>query len=178
MVKKDKKSVSILIDELTNSIVNTISGDSFPTELSPLTREEVKTITKSNGWNFNWKKEIENKDNLVFKLTIEGNSNIIQGIVSISLLKDHVFLNLIENAPFNVGKDKLYDGVGGNLFAFACKLSWDYGNQGFVAFVAKTELIKHYEKALGARRVGSSSQMIINPEEALKLILKYFPQKR
>ncbi len=87
-----------------------------------------------------------------------------------------MFLNLIENAPFNIGKTKLYDGVGANLFAFACKLSWDYGNQGFVAFVAKTELIKHYIKSLGAIQIGRSSQMIIHPEAALKLILKYFPQ--
>jgi hypothetical protein len=47
-----------------------------------------------------------------------------------------VFLNLIENAPFNIGKTKLYDVVGANWFAFACKLSWDYGSQEFVAFVA------------------------------------------
>ncbi len=176
MVKKSLKNISIIIDKLTNSIENTISGDSFPTELTPLTIEELSTITKKNGWNFNWKKEIENKENLVFKLTIKGNSNIIQGIVSISLKKDHVFLNLIENAPFNIGKTKLYDGVGANLFAFACKLSWDYGNQGFVAFIAKTELIKHYIKSLGAIQIGRSSQMIIHPEAALKLILKYFPQ--
>ncbi len=176
MVKKSLKNVSIIIDKLTNSIENTISGDSFPTELTPLTIEELSTITKKNGWNFNWKKELKKKGNLVFKLTIKGNSNIIQGIVSISLKKDHVFLNLIENAPFNIGKTKLYDGVGANLFAFACKLSWDYGNQGFVAFVAKTELIKHYIKSLGAIQIGRSSQMIIHPEAALKLILKYFPQ--
>lgn len=176
MVKKPIKQVSILIDKLTNSIENTISGDSFPTELSPLSKEELIDLNKKKGWNFNWKKELENKENLVFKLTIKGNPNVIQGIVSISLKKDHVFLNLVENAPFNIGKTKLYDGVGGNLFAFACKLSWDYGNQGFVAFVAKTELIEHYSKSLGAVQIGRSSQMIINPEDALKLILKYFPQ--
>jgi hypothetical protein len=40
---------------------------------------------------------------------------------------DHIFVNLIENAPFNIGKKKLYEGVPGNLFAFACKLSWIMG---------------------------------------------------
>ena len=32
---------------------------------------------------------------------------------------DHIFINLVENAPFNIGKKKLYEGVPGNLFAFA-----------------------------------------------------------
>jgi hypothetical protein len=45
-----------------------------------------------------------------------------------------------------------------------------------VAFIAKTELIKHYIKSLGAIQIGRSSQMIIHPVAALKLILKYFPQ--
>ena len=46
MAKKSLKKVSIFIDKLSNSIENTISGDSFPTELTPLTKEELSTITK------------------------------------------------------------------------------------------------------------------------------------
>ncbi len=41
----------------------------------------------------------------------------------IAYIKDHFYLHLIENAPFNKGKHKLYQGVLGNLFAFTCKLS-------------------------------------------------------
>ena len=44
-----------IIDRLTNSIVNTISGDSFQTEISILTKSDLKTVLKKNGWNFNWK---------------------------------------------------------------------------------------------------------------------------
>jgi len=59
-------------------------------------------------------------------------------------------MNLLESSPFNIGKDKLYEGVAGNLVAYACKVSFQKGFDGFVAFTAKTNLIKHYEENLGA----------------------------
>ena len=86
-----------------------------------------------------------------------------------------LFVNIVENAPFNIGKKKLYEGVPGNLFAYVCKLSWDNGNQGLVSFVSKTKLINHYELTLGAVHLGNH-QMVIYPHEALKLIKKYYPQ--
>jgi len=93
--------------------------------------------------------------------------------MSLSDFNDHYFLHLIENAPFNRGKRKLYNGVAGNLIAFGCKLSWDSGYEGFLSFISKTRLIEHYEKSLGAVHVGGR-KMVIFPKEALKLINKYF----
>ena len=103
-----------------------------------------------------------------------NNTEIIQGLISIEDKGDHIFVNLIENAPFNIGKKKLYEGVHGNLFAFACKLSWDKGNEGFVSFISKTKLMEHYNKTLGAVNV-FDHRMVIEPREALKLIKRYFP---
>jgi hypothetical protein len=48
-----------VIDRLTNSILNTISGDSFQTEISLLTKNNLKGISKKNDWNFNWKAEFD-----------------------------------------------------------------------------------------------------------------------
>jgi hypothetical protein len=76
-------------------------------------------------------------------------------------------MNLLENVPFNIGKTKLYEGVAGNLVAFACKISFQYGFDGFVAFTAKTKLIKHYEETLGACHFGGH-KMIIPTHEAKK----------
>jgi len=46
-VKRGKTSaLDFEIDRLTNSIQNTISGDSFPTEVSLLTRADLKQITR------------------------------------------------------------------------------------------------------------------------------------
>ncbi len=174
MVKKTKYQVGVEIDTLTNSIVNTISGDSFPTDVHHVTKADLKNTTKKNGWLFNWTSEFKLSDRQVFKLTIRNNPEIVQGLLSISDYNDHYYLRLVESAPFNLGKNKLYEGVPGNLFAFTCKTSWDKGYQGFVSFTSKSKLVDHYEKTLGATHVGGN-KMVIYPQEALKLIRKYFP---
>lgn len=173
MKKNTKYQLEIEIDSLTNSIQNTISGDSFETEVQVVSKKDLSKITKLNGWKFNWHSEFKEKDRSVFKLNITGNPEIIQGLASISDYQDHFYLHLVESAPFNLGKNKLYAGVPGNLFAFACKLSWDKGYSGFVSFQSKTKLIEHYETSLGATLIGGH-KMIIFPDAALKLIKQYF----
>ena len=50
------------------------------------------------------------------------------------------------------------------------------GSDGVLAFDSKTNLIPHYEKILGAVRLGGS-RMAIFEERAKFLIDKYFPEK-
>jgi hypothetical protein len=173
---QEKYHLDIEIDKLTNSILNTISGDSFPTEILPFKNSDLKNVIKLKGWQFSWSEEYKLKDRSIYKLTIKDNPTIIQGLISLSNYNDHYFVHIIESAPFNLGKKKLYEGVAGNLFAFACKTSWDKGYQGFISFTSKTKLIEHYEQTLGAVHIGGH-KMVIFPKEALKLILKYFPNK-
>jgi hypothetical protein len=174
MPGQTKYHLAIEIDTLTNSIVNKISGDSFPTDVHPVIKHDLKNVTKKKGWLFNWDDEFKLADRSVYKLTIRNNPEIVQGLLSISDYYDHYYLHLVESAPFNIGKSKLDEGVPGNLFAFTCKLSWDKGYQGFVSFTSKTKLIDHYQKMLGATPAGGQ-KMIIYPSEALQLIRKYFP---
>ena len=166
--------LDFIVDKLTNSIENTISGDSFQTEVSVLTAVDIKAISKKKDWVFDWKLELKNPLREVFKLTIVGNPTIIQGLVSIEVKPDHVYMHLIESAHFNKGKNKMYNGVPGNLVAFACKLSFQRGFQGAISFLSKSQLIDHYEKTLGAFHL-SNRVMIIETQAALKLIGKYFP---
>lgn len=175
-MKQAKYHIGIEVDRLTDSIRNTISGDSFSTEVLSVTKTDLKGIKKQDGWKFNWKREAKMSDRTVYKLTIEGNRNIVQGLVSFSDFKDHIFLHLVESAPFNFGKPKLYEGVPGNLFAFACKESKDKGYEGFVAFVSKTRLMSHYEETLGAHRIGGQ-RMAIGTQAAEALINRYFKTK-
>ncbi len=167
--------LDFVIDKLTNSIQNTISGDSFQTEVLRLTIKDLKKITKKNNWNFNWKSELADNAKEIYKLTIVNNSDIVQGLLSISIESDHILMNLLESAPFNIGQEKLYEGVAGNLVAYACKISFQRGFDGYVAFTAKTNLIKHYEKTLGAFHIGRN-RMIIPAESAKILVEKYFKQ--
>jgi hypothetical protein len=173
-VKNRKKiALSFEIDKLTNSIQNTISGDSFPTEVSRLTKTDLKQVTMKNGWAFNWKTELDDNTREVYKLTINNNPNIIQGILSLTIEPDHVYMNLLESAPFNRGKTKLYEGVAGNLVAYACKVSFQNDFDGYLSFTAKTRLIDHYIKTLDAYHFGGHL-MIINTSAANNLIDKYF----
>ena len=82
-------------------------------------------------------------------------------------------MHLVDSAPFNKGKTKIYAGVSGNLVAFACKLSFQRGHEGNVSFFCKTQLIQHYIDSLGAIHVGGRI-MIINTIAALKRLNKYF----
>ena len=78
------------------------------------------------------------------------------------------FVSLIENAPNNRQQSKIFKGIPSNLFAFACKLSEERGYGGFVAFEAKTALIKHYQTPLGAKVIGNSARMFIDEQLAKK----------
>ncbi|RYM35808.1 hypothetical protein ERX46_02095 [Brumimicrobium glaciale] len=173
MNEVSKIELDFIIDKLTNSIENVKTGDSFPTEISLLNSVELKLIIKKNGWNFNWNKEFQQPEKDVYKLTIVGNPNIIQGLICLEVKKDHVYMHLIESAPFNVGKSKVYLGIPGNLVAFACKLSFQRGGEGYISFIAKTKLIDHYIDTLDAIHFGGHL-MVITTESALKLIGKYF----
>jgi hypothetical protein len=53
--KKRNTGLDFIIDKLTNSIENVITGDSFATEISILSAHELKKVSKVNGWLFNWK---------------------------------------------------------------------------------------------------------------------------
>src|SRR3954447_13532491 len=139
----------IEIDKLTRSIENAISGDSFKTEVLEVTPADIRRLKKAD-WLFDWKAEAKASNKTVYKLVILGNETIIQGLISLQDRSDHIFMSLIESSKFNRGAKKLYLGVPGNLVAFACKLSFDKGYDGYVSFESKTKLIAHYQKTLGA----------------------------
>ncbi|MCA6437970.1 MAG: hypothetical protein IM600_07340 [Bacteroidetes bacterium] len=176
MKKQDEIGLDFIIDKLTNSVENAITGDSFATEISILTSADLKSVTEKNGWDFNWKDEYKHPERDIYKLTIVNNPTIIQGLICLEVKQDHVYMHLIESAPFNKGKTKVYVGVPGNLVAFACKLSFQRGHEGNLSFLSKTQLVDHYEKSIGAVHFGGRV-MILETNAALRLIDKYFKNK-
>ncbi len=172
MKKRTKKYLDFVIDKLTNSIENTLSGEVFDTEITEVSDKDIKAI-KDKNWHFHWKSEFKDSSKQIFKLTTTNNPTIIQGLLSIEDKSDHIFMHLVESAKFNLGKHKLYLGVPGNLVAYACKVSFDRGYEGFVAFDSKTVLIEHYQKTLGASHIGGR-RMYIDTKAAGKLVSQYF----
>lgn len=173
MKKQKDTGLDFEVDKLTNSIENVVTGDSFATDISIVTLVDLKEITKKNKWQFDWKFEYKQPERDIYKLTIVNNQQIIQGLISLEVKPDHVYMHLVESAPFNKGRSKIYTGVPGNLIAFACKLSFQRGHEGNVSFFSKTQLVQHYIDSLGAMHIGGRI-MIIDTTAALKLINKYF----
>ncbi len=172
MKRSKSKALDFVIDKLTNSVENRTTGELFDTEVVPMLHSDTKQIKKAD-WHFDWAKEIKIRINQVYKLTTVNNPTIIQGLISIEDKQDHIFMHLIESAKFNKNKNKIYLGVPGNLVAFACKISADKGYQGFLAFDAKTSLIKHYQDTLYATHF-RGLRMFIETDAALRLISQYF----
>ncbi len=172
-MKKEKKIlVNIEIDKLTNSIENVVSGDIFDTDVIRLFSKDARQINKTD-WQFNWQEQLKLDEREVYKLVIKDNIKIIQGLISLSDRGDHIYMNLIESVKFNKGKTKIYAGVPGNLVAFACKLAFARGYEGYLAFDAKTVLVKHYQDTLYASQF-RGTKMIIETPAANRLINQYF----
>lgn len=52
MNQNEEIGLDFVIDKLTNSIENVITGDKFKTEISVLTKKELNLVTKKKGWLF------------------------------------------------------------------------------------------------------------------------------
>jgi len=83
--KQNKIELDFEVDELTNSIRNVISGDNFQTDITRITKLDLKSITKKSGWLFDWKLELKYPERDVYKLTIVNNQSIIQGLISLEV---------------------------------------------------------------------------------------------
>jgi hypothetical protein len=149
--------IDVEIDKLTNSIENAFTGERFLTEIFIVKTNEII----ATEWQFDWKREISKTDRQVYKLATKGND------------KDHIFMNLVENASFNKGQNKVYQGVAGNLIAFACKISFEKSYDGYVVFDSKTALIQHYQEKLYAKRLGGV-KMFIDTQAAFRLLNQYY----
>ena len=99
------------------------------------------------------------------------------GLISLTRAAGFVQINLVESHPENVGRQKRYQGVAGSLFAYAANLAFELGHNGFVMFIAKSELIPHHEKTLGAMRIGRGPKMFIDTAASSRLVTQYFGDK-
>jgi hypothetical protein len=173
---EERVELDFEIDKTTESIENAETGEALATLVLPVTAADLKSVTKKAGWLFDWKFELAQPGRKVCKLVTEKEPEVIQGLVSFEKDNGFVYMPLIENAPFNRYKNKKYLGVCGNLVAYVCKVSMEYGFDGVVSFEPKTALIPHYERTLGAVRI-SERRMAIFEEDAKNLIDNYFKQE-
>lgn len=170
---KEKRGIDMHIDKFTPCLEDAKTGEILSTSFSLISKDELKQL---KGWKFDWL-DPELNSTEIYKLTLK-NDDEIQGLVALSKLERDkaVYINIVEAAPHNLGADKQYNGVGGHLYAIAVQKSLENGYGGFVFMDAKNiDLVKHYEKTLGAVLLGRPHQyrMFINEENAQKLIEIY-----
>jgi hypothetical protein len=163
--------IDIIVDKLTNSIENRLTGEVFHTILLLVNPMEATTLIKED-WLFDWSSELQDSSKEVYKLCVRDQLDVIEGLISLEIKADHVFVHLAESSSLNRGANKVYLGVAGNLFAFACQLSFFNRLDGFVAFDAKTALIDHYVVTLGATRLGGQ-RLYIRTSTAIQLVQRY-----
>ena len=166
--------IDITIDKLTPCLLELSTGKVMQTTFSLATPEEIRNL-KSKGWNFDWEDKGLSRCN-IYKLQLKDD-DVIQGLVATEFFRGAVYIALAESAPHNQLPDKVYEGVGGHLFAIAIKLSIAVDCGGYVFFDAKNpELVEHYTERFGANLLGArihEYRMEINEVAAQKLIEKY-----
>ena len=160
-----------VIDGLTNSVVEVATGRKYATKISGLDVADILSL-RQEGWRFDWVRQLGAGE--VYGLRIPKAGQAIHGLMSLSRKDGFIELHLLESHPENVGRSKKFRGVAGNLVAYAARVAFELGFKGHVAFEAKTELIAHYERSLGARRIRGSQRMYLDRAAAEKLVAQYF----
>lgn len=143
-------------------------GNQLETAIKLVNAAKIDT----KAWLFNWSKP-QRDGYAVYALTLKDDKQI-QGLIA--LKDDHknsaVYIHLAEVAPHNYGSNGKYSGTGQHLFAYAGKRSLDL-EYGMVYFDAKSKLIKHYEKTVGACLIGGQ-RMIIEGQALIELVKAYY----
>lgn len=119
---------------------------------------------------FDWKKERRNE---VFKLKFPDQNEIL-GLVSIKyyLTESRIEIVLIAVSCQNKGRNKVYEGIGGNLIAFVCRKAVElFGANAVVSLLAKTQLKKYYIEKYGMEDAG---RQVFLFEDSLKKILNTY----
>ena len=170
--------IDIFIDSLTNCLLDSVTGKECDTEYrlvrKTISQKDAEDLQKT-GWKFDWSVPHRNGYE-VYELLLKDEEDV-QGMIALKHIRDQYYthVDIVEAAPFNVGRTGKYKGVGAHLFAIACKLSWDVGNEGYVQFTAKTDLVEHYQETLGAHNIDWHT-MYIDSYGAIKLIERYFKE--
>jgi hypothetical protein len=167
--------IDIVIDAITPCLIERSTGEKHATTIEQVHPEK----NEYKGWRFDWTIP-EKKGSAVYALRMADDpTGEVQGLIAFhpDMKNKFLFGDLMESNPTNVGHDGVYIGVGAHLTAFACKTAKDLGLDTYF-FIAKTELIEHYKKSLGARQIGCTQRMYIDGSAFARLVAAYYLEVR
>lgn len=164
--------VDVIIDKVTDCLEVTSTGELVSTHFKEVVTRFKRVDNK--GWKFDWAKTQDN-GYTVFELFVDGEAEV-QGRISMRIDGGVADVDIVEVAPHNYGHAGKYYGVGAHLFAIACNYSYNNNCDGVVAFTAKSDLIEHYQKTLGAQ-IAIGRRMYIDERAAYELMNKYIREE-
>ena len=97
-----RRKLDFEVDKLTNSIENILTGEIFETQIRKLGSDDLVEL-RGLKWAFDWAVEFSEPHRKIHALTTKENPSVWQGLVSSEDLGDHIFMHLLETAPFNRG---------------------------------------------------------------------------
>lgn len=151
------------------NLIDRNTGFRLKGKIEKMRLSDFERLNIDLNFSFNWKKESLNE---LYAIKFAEGEEIL-GLMS---LIDHpsefrIHINLLESAISHRGKNKQILNIPGCLIAYACKLSFMNGYNGFVSLIPKTELIEYYINTYGFTKVGR--QLAIFDEDSESLIQKF-----
>jgi len=151
------------------NLIDRKNGKKLRGVIEKVSKDDFEIISKTKNFGFNWSLEFQNQ---VYKIRLNKNEEVLGLISIIDCPKElRIHINLIESSKINRGKNKEVLNIPGCLIAFACKISFKNGYDGFVSLTPKTQLIKYYSKTYGFIQFGV--QMAVIQEISESIIQKY-----
>ena len=151
------------------NIVETSTGKNVPALIRPVEPVDYKSLGRKRYF-FDWNDE---RNQEVYKLCRVG-SDEISGLISLERIPDEwrIHIRLLTVSMENKGKDKKFDGITGNLIAFAAKIAVrEYGELACVSLRPKSQIAQHYIDKYNMNITGMTLSLEV--PEILDLIRKF-----
>lgn len=123
-------------------VVELKTNKKFQVEVVSVSYQDSKRI-KTDRFFFDWSRE---KKFELYQLRIKG-SNEPLGLISLERIpvEWRVHIRLLTVSIDNVGKEKKFDRICGNLISYAARIALiDYGQLACVSLKPKSEIVQHY----------------------------------
>lgn len=150
-------------------VTDTSTKREYNIEILPVDEGDYETFDEDR-YHFDWKTE---KKFEVYKLRING-SNEVLGLISFENIPEEwrIHIRLLTVSKENVGSNKQYDRIAGNLITYVAKKAVaDYAELACVSLRPKSEIAQHYIDNYNMRVTGMT--LSIEVPEILDLINFY-----
>ncbi|WP_134088562.1 N-acetyltransferase [Olivibacter sp. XZL3] len=151
------------------SVLEVSTGQRYHIKVIKVEAADFKVISNKRYF-FNWNEE---KAYEIVKLTLVDNKDIL-GLMSFEYIdtEKRIHVRLLAVSKENVGKNKVYDDIVGNLLTFAAKKAvLKYAEWACISLRPKTELVQHYIDKYKMNITGMTLSLEV--PEILELINNY-----